>query len=129
MFLPVGFQLVVVTLSAIITGLGVYGLVRPAGITGFAGLWRTRAALWFAVVLRLVFGAALWYVAPLSRAPMVLRVIGGVAIAAAIVLPVLGVARMRLLLDRWTHQTPAFIRTWSAAAALIGSFLIWAVAG
>jgi hypothetical protein len=123
------FQLFALTVSALIAGLGLYGLARPHGLAAFASLWRTWTALWLAVGLRLAFGIALWNVAPISQAPMVLRVIGLLSMGAAIVLPMLGIERLRTLLDGWTRQSTAFLRTWSAAAALAGAFLLWAVLG
>jgi hypothetical protein len=123
------FQLIALTVSALITGLGLYGLARPHGLAAFASLWRTWPALWLAVVLRLVFGIALLNAAPSSHAPLVLRIIGILSVVAAIVLPLLGIERLRTLLDWWTRQSIALLRTWSAAAALAGTFLLWAVAG
>lgn len=121
-------QLFILTIATFVAGLGIYGLACPGGLAAFAGFWRTPTALWLAAALRLIFGMASWTVAPVSQAPLVLRVVAIISIMAAVVLPLLGVRGLGLLLDWWAGQSIRFLRAWSALALFVGFFLLWAVA-
>ncbi|MFO1434539.1 MAG: hypothetical protein U1F76_31405 [Candidatus Competibacteraceae bacterium] len=103
------------------------GLVSPARQVAFVSLWDSSAGLWTSAGIRLVFGIALWFVAPAARTPIVLQVLAVLAIVAAILLPFLGLARFQVILAWWCRQPPAVIRAWSVAAVAFGSFVLWSV--
>ena len=107
--------------------MGVFGIASPAGMAAFALRWRSRFGLWTASIGRLVFGIAFWLVAPTSRTPVVLRVLAILSVLSALVLPLLGLSRFESILTWWSRQSPAFIRSWSAAAVILGIFLFWSV--
>jgi hypothetical protein len=117
----------VAALAAVTAALGLWGLVSPAGIKAFAARWRSAGGLWAAASLRLVFGLALWLVAPSTVFPVTLRLLAVLAIAAAVALPLMGVPRYHSLIGWWIGRSDAFVRTWSAIAAAVGIMVIWAV--
>lgn len=120
----------IVTLIAIlIAALGLYGLISPEGLAAFASRWRSKHGLWTAAAIRLVFGAALWLVAPYAHTPLVLKILAGLAVAAGVALPFLGLARFAAMLDWWSALPAGVQRAWSGLAACLGMFLLWAVAG
>ena len=80
-----------------------------------------------AVVLRIVLGFALLVYAPESRFPLVLEILGWVAIAAALVLALLPRARFRQLLIRVFDILGGFIRFAAVAAIAFAAFLTYAV--
>lgn len=120
----------IVTLLAIfIAGIGLYGVVSPRSLLPFVSLWRSRQGLWTAATIRIAFGLALWLVAPHAHAPLALKILGSVTIAAGIALPLLGLARFEAVLDWWSAQPISVQRAWLGTAAALGLFLLWAVAG
>jgi ABC-type Fe3+ transport system permease subunit len=70
----------------------------------------------------------LW-VAPASRAPKTLRVIGAVLILAAVLTPFFGVERSRDMLDWLLNQGPMFTRAWAGVAVGLGLFIVYATTG
>jgi hypothetical protein len=123
-------MIAIVVLAAIfIAGLGLYGLVSPQGLAGFASRWRSERGLWTAAVIRVVFGIVLWQAAPSSRAPLALQILASVTVAAGIALPFLGLARFVAVLDWWAGRPAAFRRAWAGVAAGFGLFLLWAAVG
>ena len=107
--------------------MGVFGIASPAGMAAFVLRWRSKPGLWTASVGRLVFGIAFWLVAPTSRTPVVLQVLAVLSVLSALILPLLGFSRFESILTWWSRQSPAFIRSWSAAAVILGIFLFWSV--
>jgi hypothetical protein len=119
--------LVVVGVSILAIGMGVFGLASPAGLVAFIPHWQSQTGLWAASLVRLVFGVTLWLVAPASRTPVVLQVLAVVSVGSALVLPFMGVARFTALLSWWCQQSAAFVRVWSAVAVVMGGVILWAV--
>ena len=107
--------------------MGVFGIASPAEMAAFVLCWRSRPGLWLASIGRLVFAIAFWVVAPASRTPVVLQVLAILSVLSALVLPLLGFSRFESILTWWSRQSPAFIRSWSAAAVILGIFLLWSV--
>jgi hypothetical protein len=119
--------LIVSILSTLTIGIGVYGLTSPAGMRSFVSRFGSKAGFWTAVVLRLVFGVALWRAAPVSRMPAVLEVLGVISGASAFALLVLGVPRFRAILSWWSRQSAMVVRAWSAATLVLGAAILWSV--
>lgn len=121
-------ELIVISVSIFAAGVGVFGLTSPTAMVRFVSNWQTQSGLWAASAIRLAFGIALWGAAAASRFPAVFKVLSVVSVVSAFSLPLIGVSRFKSLLAWWSMQSPAFMRTWSAAAVLMGAFLIWSVA-
>jgi hypothetical protein len=120
--------LVARTLSIMVAVLGGIGIVAPASLLAFAGLFLSPAGLYAAAAIRLVLGTALVVAAPASRAPKTVRVLGVVIIVAGVVTPLVGVERARAIVEWWTAQGTAFMRAWAGVALAFGLFLAYAVA-
>ena len=118
---------IVVVVSILAVGIGVVGLVSPARQVAFVSHWESSAGLWTSAGLRLVFGIALWFVAPASRTPVVLQGLAVLSVGVAFLLPFLGLARFQSILSWWTRQPPAAIRAWSVVAMAFGIFILWTV--
>ena len=114
-------------LGVFIVLMGAWGVLAPARITALVNRFSGRAGLWVAVGIRLVLGLALWFAAPLSRAPLLLQALGILAIVAAVVLPFLGVERFNALIDWWRELAPVSQRRWSLAAVAFGAAILWAL--
>jgi hypothetical protein len=119
---------IVMAVSLLAAGMGVFGLASPAVMIGFVSAWQSKSGLWAASAIRLVFGIALWAAAAGSRFPATLKVLSVVSVASSVAFPLMGISRFNSILAWWSRQSPAFMRVWSAAAVLMGVFLIWSVA-
>ncbi len=116
-------------LSVLIAGFGVWGIVKPASLLAFLARWQTREGLWAGAALRLIFGLALWFAAPLSRFPTALQVVGVIFVVAGIAMPFIGLARFTSMVAWWLNKPPSFTRVWSVVTLALGVFFVWAVAG
>lgn len=117
--------MIVVLVAVFAIGIGAAGLAAPARVHAFIAPWMSPAGLWSAAGLRLVFGVALWFAAPASRTPLVFQVLGVIALAAAVLLPLLGLERFKRLLAWWLRQSATLQRAWLAASTAFGAFLLW----
>lgn len=107
--------------------LGAWGVLAPSRITDFANRFSSKGGLWFASGIRLVLGFALWFAAPQSRAPLLLQVLGVVAIIAAAVIPLMGVDRFKAMIGWWAELSSASQRAWSVLAVAFGAAILWAL--
>ena len=118
---------IVIAVSVFMVATGLTGVATPARLARFVRRWQSRSMLWAAAALRIVFGAALWFAAPASRAPLALQILGAITVIAGVVLPIMGFERYQAVLLWWLRQGALFVRTWMFAAAAFGLFLLWAV--
>ncbi len=121
-------QLVALGLSVSIAVLSALYFVAPARLLNVTRWFQTPVGLYAASALRLLLGVALFLVAPSSRAPRVLRILGILIFVAGLVTPFIGVDRSRKLLDWWSARGPGFNRVWAAVSFAFGLFLVYAIA-
>ncbi len=114
-------------LSLFIAALGALGVVSPSRLVGVVRYFQTPAGLYFAAALRVVLGVALFFAAPTSRAPELIRILGIVIIVAGVITPFFGLERFRKLLDWWFARGSIFLRAWAAIALALGLLLAYAV--
>lgn len=107
--------------------MGVWGVLVPSRLSAFVTRFGSQRGLWLAAAIRLVFGLALWFAAPASRAPLLLQVLGVVALLAAVILPFMGVERFKRLIDWWTKLSPNAMRFNSLFAVAVGAAILWAL--
>lgn len=105
----------------------VWGVLAPARITILVNRFASQGGLWLAVGLRLAIGVALWFAAPHSRAPMLLQALAILAVAAAVLLPFLGLARFKALIGWWAKMNPATQRLWCLVGVAFGGAILWAL--
>lgn len=119
--------LVALVLSVFIAALGALGVASPSRLLGVVRSFQTPAGLYFAAALRVVLGVALFFAAPASRAPELIRILGVVIFVGGLITPLFGLERFRRLLDWWSARGSAFIRAWAAFALAFGFLLAHAV--
>ena len=107
--------------------MGLWGVLAPARLADFVTRFGSKSGLWFAAGIRLVLGLALWFAAPASHAPLLLQVLGVLALVAAVVLPFMGVDRFKRLIDWWTKLSPTAMRFNSLFAVVFGAIILWAL--
>lgn len=115
------------TLGLLVTALGALGIFSPLQLVDVVRHFQTLAGLYVAAALRLVLGAALFFAAPTSRAPKVVRIVGGIVFVAGLITPLFGLERFQRLLDWWVAQGPAVIRLWGGFASAFGLLLVYAI--
>ncbi|MGB5547704.1 MAG: hypothetical protein WBM74_14115, partial [Polyangiales bacterium] len=86
-----------------------------------------KSGFWLAVLLRLCFGLVLWFAAPDTRSPILLQVLGAIAILSAASLPIVGYERFERVLTWWTGHSPLVMRLWSLVAVAIGGLVLWSL--
>ena len=114
-------------LGVFIVLVGAWGFLAPARITDLVNRFDSKSGMWFAAIIRLVLGAALWFAAPQSRAPMLLEVLGVIAIVAAVLIPLMGAERFKALIAWWGKLSPSAQRLWSLVAVAFGAVILWAL--
>lgn len=117
---------VVIALSVFI--LSVVGVFSPSYILDFARtIWSAGRGMLVAVMIRLVFGLALFFAAPVSRFPDTFRILGLLVVAAALLIPFLGQDRISHLLNWTARQSSLALRLWFTVGIVFGLFAIYAV--
>ena len=114
-------------LSVFVAVLGGLGIVSPAQLLALVRRVQTPGGLYAVATLRLVLGVALLLVAPASKAPDPLRIMGVLAVAAALVTPLVGLARWSRLVEWWRGHGDLILRAWAAIPLALGLYLAWAV--
>jgi hypothetical protein len=112
--------------GVLILALALYGMLCPRRLLGFVGNLIDSGPGWgMAIGVRVVFGAALITVAPVSLWPLVFRVVGSLAIFAAIVLLVIG-PRTALSIVAWIERrSDLALRAWLVLAVAFALILIY----
>ena len=114
-----------VALFAIVAG--VVGLVAPDSLMTIGRYVVTPVGLYVIAALRVAIGIVVIRVAPISRAPRILRVLGIVVIVAGLATPLFGVERTRAILDWEAAQGTNFIRAVASLLVAIGGLVAFAV--
>jgi hypothetical protein len=84
--------------------------------------------IYFAIIIRLMLGAALIIGAPGSRFPNAFLIVGWVAIIAAVTAAFIGRSGLRRFVNWWIERfQPTEIRLWVLIALVFGGFLIYGV--
>jgi hypothetical protein len=107
---------------------GVVGILTPDSLMTIGRYVVTPVGLYAVAALRVAIGLVLMLVAPISRVPRTLRVVGAVVLVAGLATLFVGVERTRAILDWESTQGTALIRVGAGLALAIGGFLAFAVA-
>jgi hypothetical protein len=125
--LGIVFVLLALAVALFIFVMGAWGVFAPGSIFAFISGWSSKNGFWLAVLLRLCFGLALWFAAPDTRLPSVLRALGALAIVMAAALPLIGYQRFERVISWWTNRSPFVMRLWSLLAMAIGGLVLWSL--
>lgn len=119
-------QAAVIGIGTIIGVICLTGVVLPAQLLqAVRAAWQYRAALFVASMIRFTAGVLLVLAASHSRFPLVFAILGWFVIGAALLIPVVGRARIQRLLDWWSQRSLTGIRLWSLAGLAFGCFLVY----
>jgi hypothetical protein len=115
-----------VAIFAIVVGM--VGIFTPDSLLTVGRYVVTPVGLYAIAALRVAVGLVLMMVAPTSRVPKTLRVVGAVVLVAGLATPLFGVERTRAILDWESTQGTALIRVVAGLVLAIGGFIAFAVA-
>lgn len=121
------FVVLALAVALFVFVMGAWGVFAPGSIFAFISGWSSKTGFWLAVLLRLCFGLALWYAAPDTRLPLLLRGLGALAIVSAAALPLVGYERFQRVIEWWTGHSPFVMRLWSLVAVALGGVVLWSL--
>ncbi len=121
-------QAIVLLLGVVIFGLSAWGMYSPGSLVKLVTRTMNESyGMYLAVIVRLILGASLIVVAPVSRFPIVFEVLGWIAIVAAIGLVFIGRDNVRRILAWFGRFSNSMIRLWLVFGMAFAGFLIYGV--
>ena len=117
--------IVVSVIGVLAAVIGLMGLVQPRRIADIVEYWHGPTRFWLAIGVRLVMGTVMLIAAPECRLPVVVRVIGIIAIVAAVILLFIGQKRLDAFIAWWLARPPNVIRISAVFAMAFGVLIIW----
>lgn len=116
---------IILILGALIVLLGLVGLVQPGRFRSMFTTMNSQTRFLFAIGTRLAMGGLLWWLADELRHPHVMRVLAVIALFAAVMLPIMGRARLDKLIDWWLSRSDSLLRVSALFAAVFGAYLVY----
>lgn len=87
----------------------------------------TPVGIYIVAALRISIGLVLARVAPMSRAPTILRILGVIAVIGGVATLFLGAERAQVILEWWSAQGPVLMRLGDGIALVLGGFIVYAL--
>ena len=115
--------------ALLIALIGLTGVFVPNCLMTISQYSVTPVGIYVAAALRIGIGVVLVQVAPSSRAPRILRILGVIAVLAGVATLFLGVERAQAVLEWSSAQGPAFMRLWAGLPLALGGFIAYAILG
>ena len=116
--------LLITLFGALIAVAGLVGIFSPDQfrrlLVGIPGRSRYVAA----IVVRLIIGLLFLWLADELRYPLVMKILGGISIAAAIGITIMGRERLDRLIAWWMKLGDGVLRVGMLFAMLFGAFLV-----
>lgn len=117
---------IVLVFGILIAAACAYGVVTPSRLMdAVLRVWHQPGGLMTAVLVRVLLGLNLIAAADVSRSPLAFRILGGIALLAAIVLLIGGRAFVQRLLDWGLARPSPVLRAWLILGLGFGLFLVW----
>lgn len=102
-----------------------YGLADPQGLMRHIEKFSSVGGYIFAIVVRVILGAAALMAAADSLLPVFLEIIGGISLIAAAVLLLIGKGRFSRLIQWVASFNSSFLRLWLVFGMLFGVAMVW----
>jgi len=118
-------SVVVLIIGLLVMGLGLVVLAAPALLKPMVNKFIERRWMVFVVVFRITIGVLLFVAASDTRAPAFVLLMGILFIVAGILIPILGIERIKSIANWWIERSETVMRLWAAIVVLLGSALVW----
>jgi hypothetical protein len=119
---------VILGVAIMITMLCIYGVLSPRSLTNWlVGFWPKPYAMPMAIIGRLVLGVVFILAAETSRFPDFFTIVGGLSIAAAVLIPIVGKEKVGKVIAWGGEQSPMVMRLWCLFGVMIGLLLGYGV--
>jgi len=119
-------------MGLVIAAVGVVGMFVPFALAWLAPHTATSGAFYLIAAIRVAFGLILIVVAPVSRAPTTLRVLGYLILIAGIataLMDLVAIERARTIIEWWAHLGLGVVRLTAVSLAVFGGFIAYACCG
>jgi hypothetical protein len=117
----------IAAIGAVISVLGIAGLAAPTRMSrALDGFKSSPGKIYGWAGVRVLMGLILILGASGTAFPTLIRFIGAVLVLKAALVPLLGLDRVRALLEWFQTRTPLLIRFLFFLVASFGAFLVWA---
>jgi len=110
--------------GTLIALIGALGILSPGKLRGLLQQWPSRGRFWSAVVIRLLVGALFLWLAEELRYPLVMKILGGISIVAAVGILLMGRESLDRLVNWWLGRGDGLLRLGALFAMLFGVFLV-----
>jgi hypothetical protein len=118
-----------VVVSVVLVALSLYGVLLPSRLVALVrGFMSAGLGLWFAVAVRLLLAALLWFTAPDSLTAVLFQALAVFTVLAAIALPIVGRNRINRLIESVAAWPGWAIRLTCMLGAGLGGLLLWSIA-
>jgi len=117
----------VLLLGLFVAAMGALALLTPRLGNALAEMFRGGSGLCAATAIRLALGGGLLWVADTSRAPMILRLLGGLILLVGVITPLIGLKWHQRMIDWWLSAGTTVQRVWGTVSLAFGVFLIYAI--
>lgn len=121
-------KLLVLIIGVLITGIGVLGIAAPSVPLQIAHSLLTPMTLYIVAAIRVCVGLLFVWVAPSSRAPLLLRALGVLIVVAGLITPFFGIERSLAVLTWLSNQGDTFVRLIMCIPVFLGLFVVYTVA-
>ena len=115
----------VAAVAVMVLAISVLGVTAPEQLVAVVAGWPPDTRLTVAVGTRLVLGVVFLLGASTCRFPAVIYGIGILALAAALLLALLGEPRIDALVTWWSQLPTLAIRAWCALGVLVGALILY----
>jgi hypothetical protein len=118
-------------IGLLIFAVGAVGIIAPSGLVWVAEHSVTSGVFYVIAAVRVTFGLVLISVAPVSRAPKALRVLGYIILIAGITTALTGlvaIERAHVIIEWCLQQGPVVIRLTGIPVMALGGFVAYACA-
>lgn len=118
----------VMVLGVTVLMLAAWGIFSPDSLVRMVTNAMDQSyGMYLAVIVRLILGAALIIVAPVSRFPVIFEVLGWLTLIAAAGVIIVGRERIRRVLAWFAQSSAAMIRLWLLFGMAFAGFLVYGV--
>ena len=118
-------KIVIALVGLLIFVAGLLILISPQIFRNAMNRFAGQRRFLFAVIARIIIGAVLLLEAPNLKYTIAIQIIGGISILAAVVLLLMGQARMDRMIDWFMKASDNMFRIWSVFAFAFGAFFIY----